>query len=281
MEYFANEMPPPALSEVFAKPAGEQLIADVYMPAPDRRNGAAVLFVHGGGWHAGDREAFLWHAHRLSLRGYAACTVDYRLSGTAPFPAALEDCQSAVRWLRQEASNLGVFPDRIGAFGSSAGGHLAACLGVFEEAEGAVSSRVNCVVDIHGVHDFIAHLGDGDRINENWEMFLGGPVAEKREQWIAASPALHVDACSAPMLLVHDPEDPVVPFVQSRLLANALERTSRPVRLFASPRSGHGFVYSPRDSWTQKVWPMAMAWLDRHLLGTGREQTVDDDDTRE
>ena len=268
MNYYAKQIPGPELSECFASPSGHRLISDVYVPDRSKRNGAAVILVHGGGWRAGKRQDFWWHAHRLSLQGYVTCSIDYRLRQSAPFPAALQDCQAAVQWLRREADRFGVSGDRIGAMGSSAGGHLVACLGVLDVAGGTFSAKVNCVVDVHGVHDLVA-LGDNDGDPKgSLEAFIGGPISEKRDLWIAASPALHADGDSAPMLLVHDPHDEVVPYSQSLLLASALMKAGRPVQFLPSPGSRHGSVYNPENAWTQQMWPVAVAWFDHHLLDT-------------
>ena len=151
--------------------------------------------------------------------------------------------------------------------GSSAGGHLVACLGVLDQEGSTVSARVNCVVDVHGVHDFVT-LAKSDGVKGSREAFLGGPITEKRDLWIEASPALHVDDHSAPMLLVHDPKDETVPYDQSLILANALMGAGRPMQFLPSPGSGHGFVYNPQNEWTQQLWPVAVAWLDHHLVGT-------------
>jgi acetyl esterase/lipase len=264
--YFRTDVPAPDFTEVFASVDGQDLVADVFVPPEDRRNGAAVLLVHGGGWSAGERSAFLWHAHRLSAHGYVASTIDYRLSQVACYPAAVLDCRSAMRWLRRNAERFGVGPDRVGAMGSSAGGHLVACLGVMEAVEEGISAKANCVVDVHGVHDLVA-LSEGNEVKQSREAFLGGPIDERRETWIEASPALHVDADSAPTLLIHDPGDETVPYAQSLILARALMEAARPVRFLPSPGSGHGFVYNPQNAWTQRVWPVAVAWLDGHLLG--------------
>lgn len=267
MRYYEKEMPDPDITECFASVGGQELIADIFVPVKSKHNGAAVIFVHGGGWNDGYRQAFLWHAHRLSLHGYVACTIDYRLTRTASFPAAVVDCQSAVKWLRNNAGRFDIRSDRIGAMGSSAGGHLAACLGVLDTGGDTASAKVNCVVDIHGVHDFVSIAQDRGEAHKCCESFLGGPISEKRDLWIEASPALHVDASSAPMLLVHDPQDMSVPYSQSLILANALIKNNRPMQFLPSPGSGHGFVYDPQNIWTQHVWPIAVAWLDHYLLG--------------
>lgn len=260
--YYAKDKPPSDLTECYGGGNDPALVAEVFLPEPARRNGAAVLLIHGGGWYAGSRSAFLWHAHRLALRGYVAATIDYRLAPPAIFPAAVEDCQAAVQWLRRQAGRFGIREDRIGAFGSSAGAHLVACLGVM----GAAADRVNCVVAVHGLYDFILHMNQHGSINRHWEDFLGGPLADQRERWVQASPALHVDRQSAPMLLTHDPGDTTVPYVQSVSMAKALMDAGRPVQFLPTPGSGHGFVYNPQNPWTQQVWPVALAWFDQHLL---------------
>ena len=268
MRYYENEMPNPDITECFASVGDQELMADIFIPAKSKNKGAAVIFVHGGGWNGGSRQAFLWHASRLALHGYVTCTIDYRLTRTASFPAAVEDCQSAVKWLRNNASRFGIRSDRIGAVGSSAGGHLAACLGVLDDDGSTASAKVNCVVDIHGVHDFMSIEQDCRGKRENWKLFPGGSISEERDFWIEASPALHVDESSAPMLIVHDPQDKTVPYSQSLILANALIKNNRPMQFLPTRGSGHGFVYNPHNMWTQHVWPIAVAWLDHHLLGT-------------
>lgn len=218
-----------------------------------------VLFIHGGGWSAGRRSQFSSHARRLAQEGYVAASADYRLSGVAPWPAALEDCQCAMRWLRVHAAELGLDPARVGAFGSSAGGHLAACLGVRDERQDGVSSRAQCVVDVHGIHDFPSlHF---KVILECAATFLGGDLRARPEAWADASPIRFVDASTAPMLLIHAPDDPTVPFDQSEALAAALIKAGRPCEFIRTPGSGHGFIYNLEGEWSQKVWPLAGKWL--------------------
>lgn len=276
MKYYMKEVPDPNLTECFANPKSQELLIDIFVPAESNHNGAAVIFIHGGAWNSGKRQSFLWHCHRLSLYGYTACSIDYRLSQTASFPAAVEDCQSAMKWLRDNAERFNIHCDQIGVVGSSAGGHLAACLGVFD-SENSLSTKANCVVDIHGVHDFVSIAENGGGGEKYCEAFIGGSLLEKQALWIQASPALHVDVSTAPMLLVHDPEDYIVPYDQSLILANALIKSGRPMRFLPSPGSGHGFFYNPQNNWTQQVWPVAVTWLDHHLLGmtlTNKNYTI-------
>lgn len=264
-----NPHPPtPDFSEVFASPDGHDLIADGYLPDPAIAHGAAVVLVHGGGWSGGARDAFIWHAHQLAQAGYVACTIDYRLVGTAPYPAALIDCQSALKWIRNQSDRFRIDRHRVGVVGSSAGGHLVACLGVRDD-EDPISARADCVVDIHGIHDFIPIGESGTSPIAQSTAFLAGSMEEKPDIWAEASPARHVDADTAPMLLLHDPDDPLVPYEQSIILANALMRSGRPMQFLPTPGSGHGFVYNPENAWTQRVWPTVVNWLNQHLLDPG------------
>ena len=155
----------------------------------------AILFVHGGGW-AGGSHKFM-RPMFLATRGYFVATVEYRLSGEATWPAQIEDCKLAVRWLRANAPKYHVDPDRIGVWGESAGGHLVACLGTIGpeaslEGEGGypgVSSKVQAVVDFFGPVDFLDPAA-GETNDSAAKKMLGGSVTEKPEVWKQASPRL-------------------------------------------------------------------------------------------
>lgn len=228
-----------------------------------------VLFIHGGGWSAGKRTQFAWHARELAKAGFVTATASYRLAPAHPYPAALDDCQYAMRWLRAHAAEWNLDPARLGAVGSSAGGHLAACLGVRETRVDDVpalrgfSSRAQCVVDVHGVHDFRALAPNA--LVKSTVPFLGGTAEEVPGAWTEASPITFVDDQSAPMMLTHDPKDPTVPYAQSVSFAAALIQAARPVEFLPTPGSGHGFVYNPDHAWTRRLWPRAVAWLTEWL----------------
>jgi acetyl esterase/lipase len=246
-----------------------ELQMEVFQPEPRDRLRPGILFIHGGGWGGGNRSQFLRHAEQFALLGYVTATASYRLSRVAPYPAALDDCQSAVRWLRAHAPELGLDPARLGAFGSSAGGHLVACLGARDTRDPnasdwpGVSSRVQCVVDVHGVHDFPGL--PPDILAESLTRFLGGDRAACADAWTDASPIRFVDAETAPMLLLHDPGDSTVPYEQSVQFALALARAGRPFEFIPTPGSGHGYVYNPDGEWTRRIWPFAVAWLAQWL----------------
>ena len=123
----------------------------------------------------------------------------------------------------------------------------------------AGSSRAQCVVDVHGIHNFLAL--PPNVLSECNTAFLGGTAKEKPEAWKDASPVTFVDGQSAPVMLTHDPNDPTVPYEQSVSFAATLMNAGRPVEFLPTPGSGHGFVYNPENAWTQRLWPHAVAWL--------------------
>lgn len=137
-------------------PAGhERQKLDLYLPTPTNGPLPVIIWIHGGAWRAGSKEQC--RAARFSQRGYAVASLNYRLSQHAVFPAQIEDCQAAVRWLRANAAKCRLDPERFGAWGSSAGGHLVALLGTAGDAQAfergphpAISSRVQAVVDFFG-----------------------------------------------------------------------------------------------------------------------------------
>jgi acetyl esterase/lipase len=262
--------PLPDRTIVFGVIGERQLQLDLYLPeesAAAVRSG--VVCVHGGGWTGGERGQFRWHCRELARCGLVAVTCDYRLADEATWPAQLEDCQRAVRWLRGNAADLRLDAARIGAIGSSAGGHLVACLGVRDTLgdapSGAHSSRVACVVDIHGVHDLPRMGASQGTARGACEKLAGGPYTERPEVWRDASPIGFVGKDAAPMLFAHDPDDPTVPYDQSTIMAEALMKAHRPVLFLPTPGSRHGYFYNPSNPHTQRVWPSVVAWLDEWL----------------
>ena len=159
-----------------------------------------VIWVHGGGWQNGSKDACPPLRRGYVARGYAVASINYRLSGHAVFPAQIEDCKAAVRWLRARAPEYGLDPDRFGVWGSSAGGHLAALLGtsgdVKEFERGAhldQSSRVQAVCDEYGPTDFTVFVttpgyeGHG-RAESPESRLLGGAVRENAAKAARANP---------------------------------------------------------------------------------------------
>lgn len=209
-----------------------------------------VVMIHGGGWQRGDKSRALNGVAILAARGdYVGVAVGYRLSGEAKWPAQIHDCKAAIRWLRANAGKFGIDPDRIGVWGSSAGGHLVNLLGTtgdVKELEGdcgtpGVSSRVQAVASSCGPTDFLAERRiQGGREPSSVSLLLGGPVDEMKAAARQASPINHVTPDDAPFLLVHGTEDPTVPFQQSELFLEALRKAGVDATLVRVEGGGHG-----------------------------------------
>lgn len=213
-----------------------------------------VVWIHGGGWSSGDHQTGFQMLPHLVRRGYLGVSIEYRLSGEASFPAQIEDCKCAIRFLRAHASDYQVDPERIGVWGGSAGGHLAALLGTSAgvadlEGQGGwpeQSSRVQAVCDWFGPTDFLKMNDGGSRLNHEAadspeSLLIGGPIRESPDQVARANPITYVDPADPPFLIMHGDRDELVPPDQSRRLVRALERAGVPVELVIVEGKGHGF----------------------------------------
>ncbi|WP_258803601.1 alpha/beta hydrolase [Pseudarthrobacter sp. NS4] len=235
----------------YAKAIGfRPLKMDVWLPRQSSGPVPLVLWVHGGAFQLGDRRelppTFASDSvfRLLNEAGIACATVDYRHSLEAPFPAQLHDLKAAVRYLREFAAVLNIDPDRFGAWGESAGGHLVAMLGLTgnrEDLHGGLGaqghpSAISAVVDFYGVSSLCdvppmetpaglfsaaltAAVPSGMSLQPN-RMLVGG--SDDPALLAAASPVSYVDAGAPPFLLVHGDRDGLVPHSQTDLLAAAL-----------------------------------------------------------
>lgn len=219
---------------------------DVYRPKK-RPEGLmpAIVWIHGGGWRQGDKNNAA-NAIAAARRGFFAVSVNYRLSGEAPFPAAIEDCKGAIRWVRATAKDWGVDPDRIGVWGSSAGGHLALLAGCADEAAGLegksgyakVSSRVQAVCSWFGPSDF----SKAGAVSEDpVALFLGGTREEKPEAYAKASPVTYASKDDPPVLMVHGDRDTTVRLQQSEVMLKVLTEAGAKAELVTVRNAGHGW----------------------------------------
>ena len=209
---------------------GTVLRLDLYCPENVSGPLPVIVWIHGGGWRNGGKRKC--PAVALVPDGYAVASIDYRLSSIAPFPAQIEDCKAAVRWLRANAATYHLDPDRIGAWGMSAGGHLAALLGTsggVPNLEGSgdntqYSSRVQAVCDVAGPADLTALTNVGPKRMFAIETLLGGPLEQDQAKAIAASPIHYVSKDDPPFLIVHGEGDRVIPVEQSQRFYEALRK---------------------------------------------------------
>ena len=189
-----------------------------------------IVVIHGGGWLEGDKSSFVFSDRTspanivdFARLGFVAVTINYRLSGEAPFPAALEDCKCAVRWLRAHAKEYNLDGEHIGAYGNSAGGHLAMLLAMVGRDAGlegdgpyqAESSLVQAAASDSGPIDLIHQYRDS-QIHEVVKRFLGGtPDGERGFLYRKASPLHHIKATTPPLLLIYGASDLQVPIATS------------------------------------------------------------------
>lgn len=219
----------------YATVAGKPLQLDVYMLETPKDALPAVVWIHGGAWGAGDKNG--WDRNELRFKellyqGYIVVSVNYRLTYQAKFPAQIEDCKGAIRFLRANAKTYSIDPTRIGVLGTSAGGHLAALLGTSgnaKEIEGDVggnldqSSKVQCVIDVTGCTDLSACMES--KCAEPIRRLLGGTPTEKPDLARQANPIAFVAKDSPPFLIFHPKNDFAVPLQQSESLLAALQAT--------------------------------------------------------
>ena len=240
---------------VYASIEGRDLVLDVY--APKSRPAElipVVVWVHGGGWRGGSKDGIRRSVPILS-HGLGLVSIGYRLSGEAKFPAAIADVKAAIRWVRANASRYGFDPDRLGAWGSSAGGHLVALLGTahevaewdsMHEENAGVSSRPTAVCNWFGPTDFLRMNDFPGRIDHDApdspeSLFIGVPIQENPDKTQRANPIRYVTPDDPPMLHMHGEKDGSVPYNQSELLHAALEKAGVESDLYMVKNADHGF----------------------------------------
>lgn len=231
----------------YGRVGDKSLKLDLYRPKSAKSLLPVVMWVHGGGWKNGskDRCPATW----LVDHGYAVASINYRLTDEAQWPAQIEDCRAAVRWLRTHAEEYGLDANQIAAWGGSAGGHLVALLGTLEPPKDeSVSSRVQAVCDWYGPTDLLTMppnvLSPGktleDLAKSNGAKLLGGTVRDRPELAKQASAIYHVSNNDPPFLIMHGDQDPGVPLEQSQRFHQKLKEAGGSSKLHIVKGAGHG-----------------------------------------
>ena len=219
----------------YGKVGDRSLQLDLYAPDKISKPVPGLIFIHGGGWTGGSRDVYKPYSVSYAKKGYVAATISYRFSGEATFPAAVEDAKCAVRWLRANAAQYHVDPNKIAVLGGSAGGHLSLMVGYapdVPELEGnggnpKVSSRVQAVVDFYGPYDLTTDFARKAGVVKK---FLGNKTYEEApELYKRASPMTYLTKNGPPTLILHGTIDDVVPIEQSDRLAARLKELGIPV----------------------------------------------------
>lgn len=231
---------------------------DLYLPetTPDHAV-PLIVHIHGGGWMGGDK--YPCACAILAAHGYVVASIEYRFSQIAKFPAQIQDCFAALRWLRGNAASYHIDTDRVGVIGGSAGGHLAALIGtaggkgifppIGEHRD--QSERVQAVCDIFGPSDFTSVMKQAEVVEavkfliefntprDPYSQLIGTALGDN-EASRAVSPITYIDEENPPFLILHGTHDPVVPFAQSEELAAKLRKAAVPVWLQSIPGGSHG-----------------------------------------
>ena len=217
---------------------GDDLKLDAYIPAGGGTR-PGVMVIYGGGWILGSKELSAPLARQLAEQGFVVFAMNYRLAPFHPFPAAVDDVQASVEWVRDHAFDFGLDPARIGAIGGSAGGHLSAMLATFGAGPHDRGSRISAAVSWAGPMDLHpAEFGlDSQIYLDAFLNCIGQPCDESTV--VAASPISHVDPSDAPILLAQGEEDQLVPPDQGLRMADALQAAGVDHELLLVPNAGH------------------------------------------
>lgn len=239
-------------------PGFRPMVVDIYMPKAKAPK-PLVLYIHGGGWiaghtrHSGALSNFPQVLAKLAAEGFVVASLEYRLSGEAPFPAQLQDARAAIRFLKDNAARYGIDPTRVGVWGGSAGGHLTALTATscgetaVDPAPAAAGSEcVQAAVTWYGVFDFApmlkASVANGSLDAAENKLLRCKPDECATEAVAAVSPITHVDAKDPPMLLIHGDKDAVVNVAQSHWMEAKLKSVGVPVEAIYIPGVDHSFI---------------------------------------
>ncbi len=242
-------------------PGFRPLVVDIYMPPKAGGPKPLILYIHGGGWvaghtrHSGALSNFPAVLASLASEGFVVASLEYRLSGEAPFPAQLQDARAAVRFLKANAGKYGIDPAKVGVWGGSAGGHLAALTayscGVTSLDPGPAPASSECVQSVvtwYGVFDFAPMLArpvpTGAPAPAENKFLQCKPTECPADRVAAASPISYVDAKDPPTLLIHGEQDQQVDVSQSHNVEAKLKAAGVPVESIYIPGVDHSFIGS-------------------------------------
>jgi len=250
--------------QVYGFQSGVQLKLDVWqaqtdVPVP------TVIYYHGGGWFFGDRTGAVPYFMPWVVRGWNVINVEYRMSGTAPAPAAVQDARCALRWVYRNAKQFHLDSSRIIVTGHSAGGHLALMAGMLQESDGLDTNcpadafvgdlpmKVAAVVDWYGPTDVLDVLQGTNR--QTYAVEWLGSQLDKEAQAKRVSPINYVRQSLPPILILHGDHDPTVPYSESVHLHELLDAAHQPNELYTVTGGKHGMFGKDADERAyEKIW---------------------------
>ncbi len=246
---------------VFNPDLERPLMLNMYSPDDGSPSRPLVVYVFGGAWRVGDRnQVESWMSlTELTASGFVVASLDYRLSTEGVFPAQIEDVWSAIGWIVARSERWSIDVDRIGVIGPSAGGHLAAMVGLTsgQDVYGSLQG-IRAVADFYGPTDFLQmdrHSIAPDIIHDEPDspesMLVGGPIQNHPDLVAAANPVSYVSSAAPPFMIVHGQLDRLVPHHQSEILVAALNNAGAKVDFHSLPEAGHGGFESA--AWLEQV----------------------------
>ena len=264
----------PTYDLVYTKAGGTELKIDLTRPADGAGPFPTVVVIHGGAWRGGSKDGMRPLLQEFARRGYVAASPQYRFCPKETFPAQVHDVKAAVRWLKSNAKEYKIDPDRMGAIGFSAGGHLAMMLGVTGPSDGlegdvskdAPDSKIRAVVNYFGPTDLAAD--DIPPVSKPLvKDFIGGTPEDKPEAAAKASPLTYVTKDDAPILSFQGTKDPLVPYTQAIKLLDAQTKAGVPGRAELLIGAGHGW----RGEDLKRTADASFAFFDLYLKSNGAE----------
>lgn len=224
--------------------SGADLQLDVYQQ-PGNKPAPVIVYFHGGAWWKNARPKSAASFHSLLSMGFSLVMVDYRLTGVAPAPAAIQDARCALSWVKKNATTYHFDTNEVIAFGTSSGGHQALMAGMLPASndvdlpECKDQPKTAAILDFYGISDVSELLHDGFTLKQSSSRWIGdGSNAASLAK--AMSPLTYIRAGLAPTFIVHGDSDPVVPYEQSQRLLAGLRAVHVPATLFTVPGGEHG-----------------------------------------
>ena len=269
------------IRDISYAPGGMRQRLDIYRPRAIPASGCPVLLqIHGGAWILGDKaNQALPLMYMLASKGWICVAANYRLSPSAGFPAHLHDCKAALAWIRDHGSEYGMNTDFVAVTGGSAGGHLAALMGLtgnradLQPDRPDADTSVQACVPFYGIYDFLHRFGQHDK-REDFQHFIADRVihaspADDPALWDLASPVMQVHADAPPFMVIHGDRDSLAPVADARLFCERLRGVSHnPVVFLELPSTEHAFdiMHSPRTEHTIDGVHRFLEWARaRHL----------------
>lgn len=265
---------------VYGTGAGENLKLDLAAPREVKAPLPGIVFIHGGGWQAGNKSRYRNEIQAFAANGYIVASVGYRLAPKHRCPCQIEDVKCAVRWMRAHAGELKLDPARIGAIGDSAGAHLSMLLGTMDSSDGLEGeggwaefpSKVQAVVAYYGPIDLTQKDVENSPAKEDIMVdaarliltnFVGGNPEEHTEQLRRVSPITYVSKGDAPILIFQGTKDRLVPYDQAFAMATSLTAAEIPGRVEFILGAGHGWGGDE----IKRTQGTALAFFEQHLKG--------------